>query len=245
MSNILLLQVMLLFLVIFLVATIWYALRYRQYGFSIIAAIPILNRRYFEKKVKQDANKADAGIRYMNPGEDDKGGKKFQAFLRDLSKYEIEDNFFASQLRGLMKAAGAEYRQVVLINKADVSDKKTWVRKEGQYFIHEKGMYFIPWEGVKDIIYYDVIDGRPLIDMTDEMEWRNPEMCAEVIAAVTNTNAMKNLTTDQLADIQKMQMYILLAAAAAVLVGIVAIYNNGISNKQMISILTNISQRMP
>lgn len=226
-----------------LLAVILYR-KYRKYGVPIWSIIPIIGESYYKKKVKSEIKTAESGIKYLEPGKDDPDGKKFQAFLRDLPTYCIEDGFVARQIRGLMRMAGAEYRQVVLINKADISDKKIWVRKTGQLFIHSKGTYFIPWESVKDVLYYDIIDGRPLIDQTDEMQWYNPEMCAEVITAVTNTNAMKSLGEDSLKNISQYLIYVIILL---VIVGILtgySIYIQGENTKHMTTILTNISQRL-
>jgi len=243
-DQILLLRVFAVLLTIVLVLGFIVYRKYKGYGIPVWAMFPILGDMYFKKKAKAELRAAEAGIKFLEPGKDDLDGKKFQAFLRDLPKYCIEDGFIAKQIRGLMKMAGAEYRQVVLVDKADISDKKVWVRKAGQVFIHSKGTYFIPWESVKDVVYYDIIDGRPLIDCTEEMDWRNPEMCAEVITAVTNTNAMKNLGEDSLKQISTYLMYVIVLL---VIVGILTgygIYNQGENTKATLNLLTNISQRI-
>lgn len=198
--------------------------KYREYGIKILGMIPIINTYYFKSKVKKEVKLAESGTKYLSLGEDDPDGKKFQAFLMKLPKYHIEDGFLASNIRALMKAAGAEYKQIVLINKSDVSDKKLWVRKAGQFFIHEKGTYFIPWECMKDIFYWDIIDSRPLIDKTEDINWYNPEMCAEVVTSVTNTNDMKNLSEDSLSQLSQTIKLLMIISVIGVIVAAIGAY---------------------
>ena len=244
MDKVVYVRAMLAIAVLTIFVIIWSLRKYREYGFSFVAIIPILNRRYLARKAKKELKDAEKGIEYRKPGEGDLDGKKFQAFLMDLPKYQIEDNFVASHLRSLMKSAGVEYRQVVLIDKADVHDTCLWIRKHSQYFVHNKGTYFIPWECVKDVVYYDIVDGRPLIDLTDEWDWRNPEMCAEAITGVTNTKTMLG-PEKRIDDLQRTITYVLYGLGLVAILALVSIYYQNDGTTKIIAILTEIKKAMP
>lgn len=218
--------------------------KYKKYGIPIWSIIPGIGDKYYKNKSKTELKTSEDGIKYLEPGKDDPEGKKFQSFLRELPKYQIDDGFIASQIRNLMKLAGVEYRQIVLINKADISDKKIWVRKSGHYFINGKGTYFIPWECVKDILYYDLVDSRPLIDKTDDMEWTNQEMCADVVTAVTNTKAMAALQDGELNKLSTYMLYIGIGLLIVAGLTALSIYMDMKANEAILNSLTNISQRI-
>ena len=244
MDKLVYVRAMLAVMVLTILVIIWSLRKYREYGFSFISMIPIINRRYLERQAKKEIKDAEKGIEYRKPGEDDPDGKKFQAFLMDLPKYQIEDNFVASHLRSLMKSAGVEYKQIVLVNKADIHDTCLFARKSGQYFIHGKGTYFNPWECVKYIFYWDIIDSRPLIDMTDEMDWRNPEMCAEVVTAVTNTKTMLG-QEKRLDELQKTMTYVLYCLGLVAILALVSIYYQNDATNKIIAILIEIKKAIP
>lgn len=209
-----------------------------------ISIIPIYGPRYFKRKAAKEIKAGEAGIVYNAPGQNDPDGKKFKEFLTKLPNYQVEDNFFASRIRALMRVAGTEYKQVVLIDKANIHDKKLWVRVKGLTLVHGEGTYFYPWEGIKDVNYWDIVDSRPLIDMTKDMDWYNPEMCAEVVTAITNTKAMGSWGEDSIEKIQKMIMFILIAVGIGIAVSVVLLFQQNQANTNMMEILKKIAERI-
>ena len=211
---------------------------------KLISIIPIYGPRYFRRKAEKEIKSGESGTVYNPPGQNDPDGKKFKEFLTKLPKYQIQDTFFAAKMRALMKAVGTEYKQVVLIDKASIHDKTLWVRVKGQEFVHDKGTYFYPWECVKDVFYWDIVDSRPLIDMTKDINWYNSEMCAEVVTAVTNTKAMGQWGEDSIEKINKMLMIIALAVGISIILSVVVIIQQNQANKESLEILKKIAERI-
>ena len=211
---------------------------------KIIAFIPVYGKRYFRKKAEKEIKKGEAGIVYNAPGQNDPDGKRFQEFLMGLPKYQIEDTFIASKIRGLMKLAGTEHKQVVLIDKSHIHDKKLHVRMKGDNFVHDKGTYFWPCECVKDITYYDIVDSRPLIDATNDPDWHNPEMCADTVTAVTNTKAMGEWNEDKIEKMARWLAYILIAVGISILVSAIVLFQQNQANKEILDIIKKIAERI-
>lgn len=168
--------------------------------------------------------------------------KSFEEFLQDCPIYFVKDTFINRTIRNIYKSAGVKYQQYVFIDKASPTDKTAFLRKpENGKLINGKGTYFTPWKSEKNIIYFDIIDGRPLVDMTDEMDWQNGDMCAEVITAVTNANNMAAMRGD--GKTAQYIFYVLILCVIAVLLLGVMIYTSDQNTKHTLELLNKIVEQ--
>lgn len=148
----------------------------------IISKISILRNRN-KKVVDEELKLSKEGIRY---GE-------FKDFLKDCPEYQIKSGWIATQIRNIFRSFGAEYQQYVFIDNSSSIDKTCFLRKDGDIVLHNKGTYTLPWKSEKKIIYFDIHDMRPLIDHTNEMDWKNPDAVADVVTAITNSKSMAGM----------------------------------------------------
>ena len=239
-TYILLLRVGLVLLLTIILVLFWLRGKVRSKGGSLWVFVPYYGRRWAAQAAKKQLAAAEAGRVYNEVGDDDPDGKKFKRFLRDLPVYCIEDSLISNMVRGLMKAVGVRYVQEVFIDKSEPEDKYCWVRKDGMLFVHDKGTYASPWKSVKNVDYRDIADFRPLIDMTEDMDWRNPEMCADVVTAITNTRSMKDIRTDKLAELTAYVKYAL-GGLVVLAIGLIIIYSRqDDSFKQVFRMLSEV-----
>lgn len=167
----------------------------------------------------------------------------FEEFLRDCPEYQIDGSFLGSIVRSIRESAGAKFQQWVFIDEGSPIDTTCWIRREKDLLIHEKGTYFMPWVSGKKIEYRDIHDSRPLIDRTHEMDWTNPDMCADVVTAVTNSRNMNDLR----GMIDPRQNYLLYVLIISVIVlGLTAFswYTNSTANQHSIEILNRIADQI-
>lgn len=168
-------------------------------------------RKYIIDKINEEAEKAKS-----------KTYESFEDFLQDCPEYQVKSDFMTDMIRKIYSGLGMDFQQYVFIDKGDPVDKTAWLRREKHKVIHEKGTYFLPWNSEKKIIYFDIQDSRPLIDLTEEMDWRNGDMCADVVTAVTNNNNMRDLRGEQ--ESGKLNMYIL-GLGALIVISIIVSYS--------------------
>lgn len=184
--------------------------------FNMLCKIPIIGNRIkknnVRKEVKQEELKAIEGHKY----------KDFKEFLKNAPKYTIDETQTGKLLRLMMESVGAEFQQYVFIDKSSPVDKTAWLRRDGNILLHSNGTYLLPWDSQKEIIYFDIQDMRPLIDRTKDMNWFNPDACADIVTAITNAHTMEGMQgNDGLAKL----IYIIIAAIVInILLSIVGIY---------------------
>ena len=146
----------------------------------------IKNKKYarqvrIEKEKELEYSKAPEAKKYDS----------FETFLMDCPEYQIRDTPINALKRRIMTSFGTRFQQFVFIDKSAPTDRTVWLRREGTHFIHNGGTYLFPFKTEKNTIYYDITDMRPLIDLTDEQDWKDPDASAEVVTALTNNNQMQ------------------------------------------------------
>ena len=195
--------------------------------------IPFRKSRMVKQVVKAELENSKKGSRYTD----------FKEFLKDCPEYQIESGTIASMIRNLMRGAGARYQQYVFIDKSAPKDKTAYLRREGDLVLHEKGTYCLPWDSEKEIIYFDIHDMRPLIDKTKEMEWENPDMCADVVTSITNAHGMGNMGGGD-GNSKYVLIGLVLTVVVLILVGAV-LYQNIEAQKTTLAAINAINQSIP
>ena len=176
---------------------------------SYFAFIPLIGRRFRRYAVDDEITNAKKGTQYAPDAmkiEDRRSA--FMEFIRDMPLYEIDDDFMSRTIRSYLGGGGANYQQVVLHDSSSLDDVMIWVRKDGNYFIHNKGLYLIPWDIQKTILHWDIQDCRPMEDKSPQAKWENPKMNARYFWGVVNSVAMNK--DDGKTDMKTMIMLIAL-----------------------------------
>ena len=171
-----------------------------------------------------------------------KSGQKYDTltdFLRDCPAYCVNNDFLGKKIRDILRTAGINYQQYVFIRKNATKDKTVFIRRdeEDRILIHAKGTYALPADYTKDVIYFDIEDMRPLIDMTDEAEWKNPDAVADVVTAITNSKTMAGLAGKGDMNIL---FWVLLGLTVLALMGIIALYYQSTQQDKMITEVWNL-----
>jgi aminopeptidase C len=193
---------------------------------KFIAKIPIIGKKLYLNKVKIAAEKeleSSKAYKYDT----------FENFLRDCPKYQLKED---SIVRKFMKMLNIEFQQVVFIDQSSSSDKTAWVRDEGAILVHEKGTYLKPWESQKKVLYFDIQDMRPLIDKTKDMDWYNPDACADVVTSITNSKTLENMNGD---NNQKYILILLVLVAISIIISAAGIYQ-GIETQKTVVTAFNV-----
>lgn len=195
---------------------------------TILAKIPFLGKKLYLKEAKKVAAIEKEKSKLHNY-------EDFKTFLLDCPTYQIEKN---NLLRKCMVMLGIEFQQVVFIDQSSSKDKTAWLRNEGAILMHGTGTYLKPWESQKEIIYYDVTDMRPLIDKTKDMDWYNPDACADVVTSITNSKTLQGMNGDN----DKKYIFILLVAVAlCIILTVVGIYQGIETQKMVAQAFTNLN----
>lgn len=191
------------------------------------------------KYIKLPFRKSPMVMKIIKKEETDSAKRKyetFDAFLKDCPKYQITSGSLDVIIRNIYRSVGVKFQQYVFIDKSNSIDKTAWLRREGHVVLHEGGTYALPWDSEKEIVYFDINEFRPLIDKTKEMDWRNPDMCADVITGLVNENTMKGYRE----PVKDANNYVLGLCALIVILIVVDIYTGDTSNKNTMNILTQI-----
>jgi hypothetical protein len=194
-----------------------------------LAKIPIIGKKLYLNKVKIAAEKeleASKAYKYDT----------FENFLRDCPKYQIKED---SPVRKFMKMLNIEFQQVVFIDQSSSSDKTAWIRDEGAILVHEKGTYLKPWESQKNVLYFDIQDMRPLIDKTKDMDWYNPDACADVVTSITNSKTLENMNGD---NNQKYIIILLVLVAISIIISAAGIYQGIETQKTVVKSFEMLNQ---
>ena len=181
-----------------------------------------------KKVVDEELKLSQEGSRYED----------FKDFLKDCPKYQVESGYVASQIRNIFRSFGATYQQFVFIDKSASKDKAVFLRRDGDIVLHDEGTYCLPWDTEKDIIYFDVHDMRPLIDKTNEMDWQNPDTCADVITSITNSKSMAGMNGQ--GSGQVIIVLCVLIAITLILVG-VTLYTEMDNHKKVIAMIQTLN----
>lgn len=152
----------------------------------------------------------------------------FEAFLRDCPQYQLDYSASGKIIRNILKRFGIKFQQYVFIDKSSTEDRTAFLRKEGNILLHGKGTYLLPWDCQKDVIYFDIQDMRPLIDKTKDINWYNPDVCADVVTSITNSKTLEGMNGDSQS---KYILILMVLSAISILVGIVGIYQGIESDK--------------
>jgi hypothetical protein len=176
-----------------------------------------------------------------------KAGQKYatmEEFLKDCPKYQIDTDFLSTMIRNILKASGANFQQFVFIDRNAPKDETCWIRRDGETLLHSKGTYALASKSDKNIQYYFKNDMRPIIDQSDEIEWRNPDAVAEVVTAITNSKSMAGLNPHEDKGIWNI---ITLCLVFLALIGIVALYYHGTQQDKQLSAIWDLvnSTRKP
>jgi hypothetical protein len=178
-----------------------------------------------------------------------KEGQKYEtldAFMKDCPNYCVSSDMLGTMIRNILRSAGINFQQYVFIRKNATKDKTVYIRRdeEDKILLHAKGTYALPADYSKDVIYYDIEDMRPLIDITNEEDWKNPDMCADVVTAITNSKSMAGLNPNQDKGIWNI---ITLCLVFLALIGIVALYYHGTQQDKQLSAIWDLvnSTRKP
>jgi hypothetical protein len=166
-----------------------------------------------------------------------KAGQKYatmEDFLKDCPKYQIDTDFLGNIIRNLLISTGAKFQQFVWVDRNAPSDETAWIRREGETLLHDKGTYVLASKSDKKIQYYFKNDMRPIIDQSDEIDWRNPDAVADVVTGITNSKSMAGLNPHEDKGIWNI---ITLCLVFLALIGIVALYYHGTQqDKQLVAI---------
>lgn len=197
-----------------------------------IFQVKILRRKGLSKKAVKKELEDSKKYKY----------EKFEDFLRDCPKYQIDDSILGNIIRNIWKSAGAEFQQHVWIRKNDMNDKTAWLRREEKFLIHEGGTYFMPWKWMKSVFYHVEGDSRPLLDLTEEMDWENGDMCADVVTAVTNSKNMAGLNGEE--KPVSIYIWIMIAlAAGAIILQLFQISMGGKTDEQTYTLLKMLANQ--
>jgi len=212
----------------------------RQSGLSWIAFIPLIGRRFRKNAVYDEFDAAKKGTQYSPeslPIEERR--KRFMEFIQDLPIYQIDDDIFSSIIRSTLGKGGANYQQVVLHDSSSVDDVMIWVRKEGNSFIHNKGVYLFPWEFQKTVLHWDIQDCRPMEDKSPQAQWESPKMNARYFWGMLNSVAMNK---EQPKDYDTKMMIVIALSGLAVLISVYIAYNFDKANDQQLALLRTIAE---
>jgi flagellar basal body-associated protein FliL len=119
-------------------------------------------------------------------------GKAFKAFIRDLPIYCITDNVFSRLVRGALVSGGAQFQQVVLHDKSSIDDTYLHIRKQGDRFMYNGGVYLFPWDLQKSVLHWDIDDCRPMEEKSPQAQWASPKMNSRYFWGILNSVAMNN-----------------------------------------------------
>lgn len=160
---------------------------WKESGLSIFALHPYLGRRWSEVAARKERQKAKQGKDYAPENLTDKEKREaFREFIQGLPTFCLTDNFFSSFIRSMMARGGARYQRVVLHDPGSTDDVYLYVRRVGDYFIHEGGIYLWPWKNPKSVLHWDITDCRPLVDFHEGAQWDNPRMNARYFWGIVN-----------------------------------------------------------
>lgn len=160
---------------------------WKQSGLSIFSLHPYLGRRWSEIAARKEKKKSKEGKDFTLETMSEKEKREaFREFIQELPLYCITDNFLSSIIRALMSRGGARYQQVVLHDPGNTEDVYLYVRRVGDYFIHQGGIYLWPWKNSKRVLHWDLTDCRPLVDFHEGAQWENPRMNARYFWGVVN-----------------------------------------------------------
>ena len=242
-----------------LLVIVWFLLRkfnffkmWKESGLSWFSFHPYLGRQYSKIACDEQTEKAKAGIKYeelhtekenkLTATEEYKQRcENFKEFIQDLPTYNIEGGIISGFIRSMLSRGGAKFQTVVLHDPSNVDDTYLTLRRNGDYFIHNKGLYLFPWKNVKTILHWDINDSRPLEDKSEEVKWQDPRMCARYFYGVVNSASMERKTEPK-NTMQTILIIGMIAILAAI--GISAYLSSG-QNTQIIHALMNLSQRIP
>ncbi len=211
----------------------------RESGLSYYALIPILGRRSRANTAYEELQKAKQGIQYAPesvPLEERR--KRFMEFIQGSPIYCIDSDFFSSLIRNTLGGGGANYQQVVLHDSSSLDDVCIWVRKEGNYFLHNKGIYLFPWDLQKTILHWDVQDCRPMEDKSPQALWPDSKMNARYFWGIVNSIAMNK--DDE--EMSKTQLIMLAAVVLTFLISLYIAYSIGKYNDAQIELLKTIAE---
>jgi hypothetical protein len=160
---------------------------WKESGLSIFALHPYLGQRWSQRAARLERAKAKAGKDFAPAEMSDKEKREaFKEFIQGLPTFCLNDNFFSAVIRSLMSRGGARYQKVVLHDPSSTDDVYLYVRRTGDYFIHEGGIYLWPWKNSKSVVHWDITDCRPLVDFHEGAQWDNPRMNARYFWGIVN-----------------------------------------------------------
>lgn len=212
--------------------------RMRESKLHPLAFVPIIGRRFRRQAAEQILREAKKGIDYAPesiPMEQRRA--RFMEFIKDLPTYQIDGDFFASTIRNLLGQGGAQYQQVVLHDSSSIDDVTLYVRKEGNYFLHNKGIYLFPWDCQKRVLHWDIQDCRPMEDKSPAAQWPSSKMNARYFWGIVNSVAMNK--NDQ--ETSKTTLILLAAVILTLLVSLYIAYTMGKANEQQLQLLQTIA----
>jgi hypothetical protein len=187
-----------------------------------LAKIPYIGKKLYLKEAKRlAAIEKEQSKQYQYD--------TFMDFLRACPTYQISGD---SAIRKFMRLLGIEFQQVVLIDQSSSKDKTCWVRDEGAILVHAKGTYLKPWESQKKILYFDITDMRPLIDKTKDMDWYNPDACADVVTSITNSKTLENMNGG---NNQTYILILLVLVAISIIISAAGIYQGIETQKTVVT----------
>lgn len=208
-------------------------------GLSYLAFLPLLGRRFRHQAVEAEACYAKKGIQYApesTPIEERR--KRFMEFIKDMPLYCINDDLISRIVRSTMGNGGANYQQVVLHDSSSIDDVYLWIRREGNYFFHNKGVYLFPWDCQKRVLHWDIQDCRPMEDKSPAAQWPNPKMNARYFWGNLNSVAMNKQPEEETAYTK----YILYGVAIVLVVSIYIAYSMGKADEQQLALLQQIAE---
>lgn len=238
-------SVFMLLCVFAVVAIIWCLWRYkviqkwRASHLSILSFLPgFLGKRYIKETLLNQKFDAFEGIQYTDIKLTQEQKKAaFMDFLIDLPVFMIDDGFFSRKIRSILESGGARFQQVVLHDSSDIDDVFVWIRKEGHYFIHDKGVYLWPWDNQKSIQHWDIQDMRPLVDKSKDAQWQNPLMNSRYFWGILNSRSMEK-RDNALDSGVKLLMILIVISILVAGYGVYQGYNN---QKELVIILSKIA----
>ena len=238
MSIINVLLILGIFLIILIIWLLWrYRIvqRIRAAGITWECYIPFFGRRE-ARTILNKQNEAAKPNNYTPPEmTTEEKRRKFMDFIMDLPEYSITDGAISAHIRSILESGGARFQQVVLHDDGDNEDVEVWIQKKGDYFIHDKGVYFWPWSNAKNVLHWDIQDCRPLSDRSKEAQWQNPLMNARYFWGALNSNAM--LRDDE----GRKQDLLLLMVGIAIILSAAAIYLEYNNHKELLPLLQTIA----
>jgi len=219
-----------------------FKMAFKNSNLSFLSVVPIFGKFWKSRAINIQDRLAKDGVQYCKPEMTQRQKEEsFISFISSLPTYCIEDTVFTRFVRKMMISGGAEFQQVVLHDPSSIRDTYVTVRRKGNYFLHNGGIYLYPWDFQKTVLHWDIHDCRPMEDKSPQAKWESPKMNSRYFYGIVNSVSMNK----DKEDINILMKYILYAIGAMIIIGLYNAYTSYQFNQDMLSTLSNMNNTIP